>query len=854
MKYLFIVFLFLFTASLAAQKKVELINERLQIKWMSTPDGWKVSAIAFKKGAQWVQLPQPSGNYTLLYTADKPGKAADHAFTTVAGTPWPDTLFHYLKHRWADASTPAAFNTAGTASTFYPQKATQVNKHTVRFVYDSPVAIITTIFSLDDVYKGDLVIRQLLQTKKAGYFSLASPTLFAIPEKEMKWATVPGYFQGRYFEKNRVLGYAYGQGVPDVPALYRERGAGTLTSIITTNDNISVAATPDPELGRDPWSYDHKTNNDWNVAVSHKDRNGTLFPTVYYPVLGEPFSQLKKDTLLQYGLRISFLNDQWDKMLAHVVNDINHFNEQLSLRSNTQSLSKRVERMYQYLINPKTSLVNFADYRGLTIAGQSYRGGVVGSSGDAIKNSDYGAMWMLANTTGDPLLKDSLLPYALNFKLAQQQTDTGFFKGAAIGQYYLTKSKKFVEEWGDFVEPISLTYYVMLDIGNILLFEPGNRELQRRLRLGADLLMQWQKPDGSWDVAYDRITHQPLFTDLKDLRPTFYGLLVAARILKDEKYIAAAKKGADWFIKNAVNNGAFIGVCGDTRYAPDFATGQSAQALLDLFELTNDKQYQEAAIKTAKMYFSSVMTHPQASEKSKLVRGIPRKDWQIEQSGLSFEHGGILGSSNDHGPILLCSHAGMFVRMFQLTGDSLFIEMARAAAIGRDAFVDDKTGVASYYWDVMSQGAGPYPHHAWWQIGWITDYLLAETRYRTKDAVRFPRGFVTPKVGPHQSYGFQPGLIYGNEADLIIRNGFIECDNPDIEYITAQSKDKKQLFLILLNDINKKVSGNIRIRWDKLDGRRRTLVTALPGAAMETAKEQRSVQLGSYGVQVLAIR
>src|SRR5690606_16042265 len=117
---------------------------------------------------------------------------------------------------------------------------------------------------------------------------------------------------------------------------------------------------------------------------------------------------------------------------------------------------------------------------------------------DAIKNSDYGAMWMLANTANDRFLKDSVLPYALNFKLAQQQTGAGFFQGAAMGQYYLAKSKKFVEEWGEFVEPVSLTYYIMLDIGNILLFEPSNRQLRDRLRLGAGLLLKWQKADGSW--------------------------------------------------------------------------------------------------------------------------------------------------------------------------------------------------------------------------------------------------------------------------------------------------------------------------------------------------------------------
>lgn len=84
------------------------------------------------------------------------------------------------------------------------------------------------------------------------------------------------------------------------------------------------------------------------------------------------------------------------------------------------------------------------------------------------------------------------------------------------------------------VEPIALTYYIMLDIGNILLFEPENEELRDRLKLGADLLLDWQKDDGSWAVAYSR-EEEEIFRELQDFRPTFYGLLVAYRILNDQK-------------------------------------------------------------------------------------------------------------------------------------------------------------------------------------------------------------------------------------------------------------------------------------------------------------------------------
>jgi hypothetical protein len=855
MKKHLLAFLFLMPvfSALAGRDTLRLENNRLRIAWAKTNAGWKIARLQIFARARWLTLSNPSGEYTLLYSSEKPSDAPDRAFKTVTGTTWPDTAYRYQISAWNQAVSPVALNSAGTAVYFYPASAKILGRNSIAFISETPLATISSIWQLDESYPGDIRVSQSMVCKKAGYYSLASPALLTVGEKDMAWATVPGYFQGKEMQKNFILSYAYGQGIPDLPALYRERCASALCPIITNREKISVSVIPEPGLGRDPWAADKNTHQDWCLAISHKNRRAQLSPTLYYPVLGEPKSQLGAGSKISYRFRYSLMNGEWWRMLEHAVEDVYDFKEGLGLRRNRESLVGRIEQMRKYLSDRKTSLWNVEEYKGLKIGGQSYLGGVVGSNRDAIKNSDYGAMWMMANISNDHYLKDSVLPYALNFKLAQQQTEPGFFRGAAMGQYYLSNSKRFTEEWGEFVEPMGLTYYTILDIGNILLFEPGNAGLKKRLALGADLLLKWQKPDGSWEVAYDRHTQRPLFTDLKDLRPTFYGLLVAYRILQDKKYLDAAKRGADWFIRNAVEKGSFIGVCGDARYAPDFATGQSAQALLDLYDLTRNKKYETAAIRTARMYMTSIYTHPVPSRKMKLVNGIPREDWQIAQAGLSFEHGGIIGSANGAGPILLCSHAGMFVRVFQLTGDSLFLYMARAAAIGRDAFVDSATGVASYYWKTMNRGAGPYPHHAWWQIGWITDYIMAEAQFRTSNAVIFPRGFITPKVGPHESYGFAPGRIFGEPARLIIRQGLVELDNPDIEYITAVSEDKKKLFVVVLNDIGEKTDVHIRLDTRQLGagiqvGSIKELTT---GEHLNSLEKQ--VELNGYGIRVYSL-
>jgi len=741
-------------------------------------------------GGRWLSVARPSGEYTLLYSSDKPAEVGSRGA-------FPEAVYHYQTRIWEQASGPVAMNTAGEAYHFYPQSGAAVGA-AIHFIAETPVAVVTTEWRLSA--DGDVLVTERLVPRKDGYFSMASASLAGFGERDLGWGVVPGYCQGNFVNPDLETAYGYGQGIPDKPVIYRDRCAATLCPVITTLSGVSLGVMPEPGIARDPWRLDSSTQQDWQVGLSLRNRRGELTPTIYHPVLGERGSLRHAGEELAWGYRYSVGGGGWDAVLHHAIEDVYHFGDSLSLRHNRQSLTRRVQRMMDYLAETRTSMWHVEDDHGVLIGAQSYLGGVVGSQGDAMKNSDYGAMWMTAAVSGRSWFRDSVLPFALNFKLQQQQTDSGFFRGAAMGQYYLAKKKLFVEEWGDFIEPISLTYYTLVDMGNILLFSPDNRALRDRLRLGADLLLRWQRADGSWAVAYDRRTHQALFTELEDLRPTFYGLLVAWRILKDDKYLAGAEKGARWLIRHSVDSGRFLGVCGDSRYVPDFATAQTAQALLDLYDMTHRREYLDAAIRTGRIYKGSVYTQPVASRVLKTVRGRMREDWEISQSGLGFEHGGTLGSANNNGPIALCSHAGLFIRLAGLTHDTLFAEMARAAAIGRDAFVDSATSVASYYWNTMNRGAGPYPHHAWWQIGWITDYLLAEAELRSGGRIRWPRGFMTPKVGPHESVGFAPGMVNGVAARLVNVEGLVTLLNPDVEAITARSTDGRTLFVIFLND------------------------------------------------------
>lgn len=783
-----------------SQKKLVLENESLSLEWMNTPTGYQLRNLSIRDKSKLLAVPNPSGLYNVIYSAQKPNETPDYASFDKGIADFTDSSYILIYKRWQQNLSPVAMNTAGNNTAFFPKRA-MIKSGEAIFEQQTSTAKLRSIWKLDSKYKGDILVTMELTALQPGYFSLATPSIATVDEKQLAWGMIPGHFQGDAIQPNLALGYAYGQGIPNRPVIVRERSATTLSPLITSKSGITLAVIPDPGIGRDPWADSVKTHDEWKLGLSVMTRDHKLSPTAYHPVLGQDGSFLKKGEKITFSFRYSVKKEDWYKTYKHAIYDIYKFNDFLPKKETKKSLIDRVWGMYDYVRNNKTSLWHTYDYNGKKIGAQEYNGPVYGKNNDAVKNSDYGAMWMLANLTQDSVLRNQRLPYASNFKLVQQELKDDFFKGSVKGQYYLWKSKRFTEEWGNYTEPIALTYYVMLDIGNILLFEPNNQELKERVRLGADRLMEWQMTDGSWDVGYNHETGKSSFQDLQDLRPTFYGLLVAYRTIGDEKYLKAAVKGADWFVKNAVDKGHFLGVCGDFRFMPDFATGQSAQALLDLYDITKNDKYRDAAIRTARIYTASIYTQPIPTTKIKHIKGKPREDWEISQVGLSFEHGGTLGSSAKHnGPILLASHAGMFLRMYGLTKDSLFLDMARAGVWGRDAFVNQENQVASYYWGSMDDGPGSFPHHAWWQIGWITDYLASEIEVRSNKQIQFPRGFITPKVGPHQTYGFAPGKVFGEEAQLTLTKGAVTTDNPYIEYLTALSTDKKRWFVILLND------------------------------------------------------
>ncbi|MEE8890002.1 MAG: discoidin domain-containing protein [Acidipropionibacterium acidipropionici] len=661
---------------------------------------------------------------------------------------------------------------------------------------------------------------------------------------------VPGYWASSRTEKNDELTYNYQFGVPTVPLVTNEVTTTSLVSILQSRrDGLSVAALAEPRLARDPWESDATTLSTWHVGASLRALSGPLSPTLVYPVPGQEGSHLDAGQTVTASYRYIVSPGSWEQIAATTMTDPYGVRRYLQLARAEDSLSHRIHRMHDFIVLPDSKWHTW-EYQGKTLGAESG------------KPSDVGAMWMMAKLTDDPIIINDRLPYVRNYKLAQQDSTSGPFGGAALGEYF--KDNAFVSEivWAgrsgkDYVSPIFTTFYTLADVGNILLFDSDDVELKTRLRAAADKLASWQHADGSFDVGYVRDSPTTLkYPQLKDYRATWYGFLCAHRVLGDSKYLKAARRGADWFIANAVATGNYLGVCDDTHLVRDFAVIFAAQAQLDLYDVTHESRYRSAAVTVARQYLLHIYDHPTPTTKTKTFHGTEMPDWKTSQVGLNFEHAGYDGSANRSGPILLASHAGAFVRFYEITHQRIFLDLARAAARGRDAFVDPESGIPSYYWKTGNTGARQFPWHIWWHIGWVTDYLVQEAHMRSGGKISFSGGFCTAKVGSHRPYGFTSGIVLGQKADLFAPRNLVAMDEPDVDWLTARSADGKRLFVIAFNQTDRLLDTTATLDPRAVEaGKVATWrgTRALMGRSRKTGANAWKVSLGAGGLTVVAI-
>ncbi|MDR2627289.1 MAG: hypothetical protein LBC40_04570, partial [Dysgonamonadaceae bacterium] len=438
---------------IATGETISLGNDTLKLQWKKVGNGyvfhrmmtrWNDTVSDDNQGGGAVQ--------TILFSETYPDETSVDTF-------YIENKFAY----WKENIKPVMLNSCGERETFNLLRL--VSRQPLVFAADGKFGTINTCWKIRG---NEIFVSQVFEAAKSGYYSVSTPALFSLPKEEIHRAVVPGCLNADRVSNDFPRAYTYGHYIPHIPVIYQDKCVTTPTAILS-GKNATVAIIPEPEYPRKPHNATGNTHHQWCVGYSTVNLQGKVSPTLYYPVLGREKSLMKPGDKLQFDYRYIVSDKKWFDVFKQVVYNIYGF-KQTNIMQNRQALIDRVLKMYRYLTNTKTSRFRLSEFEGIVIGAHDYMGGVAGSDQDAMKNSDYGAMWMLGSLTKDTALLKNVLPYARNFKIKQEYSDNGPFKGAVKGQYYLWKSKSWVEEWGPHIEPMGVTYYASSDLGNILLF------------------------------------------------------------------------------------------------------------------------------------------------------------------------------------------------------------------------------------------------------------------------------------------------------------------------------------------------------------------------------------------------
>ena len=316
--------------------------------------------------------------------------------------------------------------------------------------------------------------------------------------------------------------------------------------------------------------------------------------------------------------------------------------------------------------------------------------------------------------------------------------------------------------------------------------------------------------------------------------PAWTQELAAWRLTKEDKWLTAAKAGADQYIATQVNGNLTKPLSRLPFYNASFYAYW--WDLTDLYDVTKEARYLQAAYASAYHTLAGIRSYPQVKDSLQTIHpgsefegnttlwwkgdkkyrlGFPRvkgdaPEKQVPQGlvspvGLGFEQPfTYFDVAKTVRPVFMSSWAPHLLRLHQHSHKKIFETYARNAVIGR--FTNYPGYYATGFTDITLQPDFPYKgpdvssiyyHHIPPHLSFTLDYLVTEVMQRSNGKVRFPYGKQDGFVWfNNRVFGAGKGHVYDDAAaSLWMKKGLVTIDKPEVNYVTAISGDR---FWILL--------------------------------------------------------
>ena len=320
------------------------------------------------------------------------------------------------------------------------------------------------------------------------------------------------------------------------------------------------------------------------------------------------------------------------------------------------------------------------------------------------------------------------------------------------------------------------------------------------------------------------------------------GLLALYHSTKDPETLKQATEGADAYIAKRMEQPEETF---DSSEAGDFFFWTSYSPLwinlLDLYEVTGERRFLDAAHRGAREFTQYVMMSPRIPEgdvainpggkapfyaylksKGHVQMDAPEENvpaWRLSEIGLTPESSPTVIS---HRGIFMTNHAAWMMRLAEFTGDQFLHDVARAGVVGRyenfpgyhintnRSTVYEKEKYPYHSHKELSYNSFHY-NHVWPHATLLVDYLINDVFQKSEGKVSFP-GRYSQGYGYLQSriYGDRPGVYY-DEKDvyLWLPKGLLTINDPQLNYVTGRRDGA--LFVALANQSPQEVATEVKL-------------------------------------------
>ncbi len=354
----------------------------------------------------------------------------------------------------------------------------------------------------------------------------------------------------------------------------------------------------------------------------------------------------------------------------------------------------------------------------------------------------------------------------------------------------------------------------------------------------------------------------------------------------DKNYLQAAVSKANEYLAQRIaqpQTGFNDPMQGSYFFWPTF-TGRWIE-FLQLYELTNDKRYLEAARQGARQYTMFTWMCPMIPDSSITVNKegkapmywylkskghhqmyYPEEQapaWRLSEIGLTPESS---GTSTGHRGIFMANYAPWMLRIGYYTQDTFLMNVAKASIIGRyrsfpgyhinteRTTAYEKVDFPLHQHKDQSVNSFHY-NHILPMASMLLDYMVTDAYVRSNGKINFPYEYMEGYAYLQNNlYGAEKGNFYTeSKAQLWMPARLLRIDNTELNYIAARKDDK--LLLAFTNQSGKPVTATVTINpsWVKLGSR--SAVTAYTGKLVKGLKDSSiTITVPGNGLTAVAVQ